>query len=210
MCGEKSDTFHLLQKYQAGDQAALNSLLKRYLPWIEDKVRKNLYTQLRNKARTEDYAQDVILKFIESGPRIKISDPDHFRALLYTIVERTLKDKHRWFSTHRRNFLREKPGLSESVLNLDPPKNLVETPSKVAQRHEESAWVVLGMDLLDPPDRDLLVLRKFEGLKYKEIGERLGISPEASRKRHDRAIAHLDKIIYDIRNGKIGDILAED
>ena len=44
----------------------------------------------------------------------------------------------------------------------------------------------LGLDLLAPEDSDLIIEHHWEGRSFGEIGERLGISPDAVRMRHVR------------------------
>jgi RNA polymerase sigma factor (sigma-70 family) len=65
------------------------------------------------------------------------------------------------------------------------------------------------MELLDPDDREILVRRKWENLSFSEIGERLGISSEAARKRHDRAVGRLGEMIWALRFGKLEEVLED-
>ena len=65
----------------------------------------------------------------------------------------------------------------------------------------ESNWTQIepllddSMRQLDSDDREILVLRYFEKRELKSVGEALGISDEAARKRINRAVAKLRKVL---------------
>jgi DNA-directed RNA polymerase specialized sigma24 family protein len=89
------------------------------------------------------------------------------------------------------------------VLQLDPPARTGLTPSGEAGRQEDEAWVRLGMELLEPEQRDLVVQRQWEGRTYAEIGEALGISENAARLRYVRVLKDLSDTIAALRRGDI-------
>jgi len=186
-----------------GDPTALAALLERNLDWIHQRVSRRLGPVLRKKGETCDYVQDAMVQFLRYGPRIQVNDEGHFRALLARIVENTLSDQHDWFTRARRRVSREHPLPGDSVLSLDEPRDTVTTPSKAAQHHEEEALIRLGMELLDPEDRNIIALRQWENLPFHQIGERLGITPEAAGKRHNRAVARLAKKVGALRRGDL-------
>lgn len=195
----KTQTSQFLQRWHDGDPKGLEDLLARHLPWIRARVSKRMGPVLRRKAETTDYVQDAMVEFLRYGPRILISDGDHFRALLVRIVENALRDKHDWFTRRRRAVSRERPLPADTVLSLDPPRARMKTPSAAAGHHEREAWVRLGMELLEPEDREVLVLRQWENLSFAEIGERLGISKDAARMRNNRAVSRLGEIVGSLR-----------
>jgi RNA polymerase sigma factor (sigma-70 family) len=69
------------------------------------------------------------------------------------------------------------------------------------QESTESNWTQIepllddSMRQLDSDDREILVLRYFEKRELKSVGESLGISDEAARKRINRAVAKLRKVL---------------
>ena len=134
-----------------------------------------------------------------------MADKAHFRALLLKVVESTLNNKFRWFMARRREMARERPLPSETVLSLD--KGSSRTPSRSAQRHEREAWVRLGVELLEPDDRELIVLRNWDKMSFAEIGGRLGVTENAARLRYNQAVHLLSKKIWELRSGNLAEAL---
>ena len=95
------------------------------------------------------------------------------------------------------------------MLDLDAPGRVSGTPSKEAQRLEEEAYLRLGMELLDPEDRRILVLRQWDGLSFGEIGQQMGLSAEAAWMRHSRAIQRLSKKVGRLRRGDLSFLVEE-
>jgi len=206
---EKKTSTLLVQWYR-GDHTSLQSLLKDHLPWVRTEVRKRIGPKLRGKAETNDFVQDAMIEFLTYGPRIVIEDDRQFRGLLLKIVENNLRDKHEWFNAKRRAISREMPLPSDTVLHLDGPKARLRTPSQEAQKHEEEALLRLGMELVKPQDREVLVLRQWEGKTFLEISQQLGISEEAAWERHSRAVRRLAKEVGRLRQGDFMELMNDE
>lgn len=196
-------TLTLLDQWDAGDEQALEELLQRHLPWIRNHVHHRLGPFLRGKAETCDYVQDAMVEFLRYGPRIRISDEKHFRALIVRIVENTLRGKKDWFTAQRRKAARQRPLPSDTILSLDPPKEDVERPSQAAVQHEREAWIRLGLELIDPDDAELIVLHQWEGRPFDEIAAHLEITADAARMRHVRAVNRLANKVSSLRRGDL-------
>jgi DNA-directed RNA polymerase specialized sigma24 family protein len=65
------------------------------------------------------------------------------------------------------------------------------------------------MEFLGAEDRELLVLRKWDNLSFTEIGKRLGVSPDAARMRHNRAVQRLGDNIWALSTGNLESIVTE-
>jgi RNA polymerase sigma-70 factor (ECF subfamily) len=76
-------------------------------------------------------------------------------------------------------------------------------PSEAAVRAETRARLHEALDLMDPTDREVLTLRHFEQLSTTETAQELGISEEAAKKRHIRALKRL-KVILTGTSGEPG------
>ena len=100
--------------------------------------------------------------------------------------------------------LRAKPRrlLRYSVLCLDPRARTGSSPSQQASRSEEEAWLRLALDLLEPDDRDVIVLREWAGESFGAIAARLGIAENAARMRFSRALGRLADRVEALRRGE--------
>jgi RNA polymerase sigma-70 factor (ECF subfamily) len=160
---------------------------------------------LRKKGETGDYVHDAVVQFLKYGPRFIMSGDGQFRALLLQIVENALRSRHDWFTARRRDIARERPLPPDTVLSLDPQSAKEKTPSKSAERHEREAWVRLGLELVEPEEREILVLRQWDNLTFEEIGKRLGVSRNTAQRRHYGAVLRLARKVDDLRHGSAGD-----
>lgn len=204
-----TETAKSLKLWHEGDRKGLEILIKRHLPWIRNQVHRRVGPLLRKRGETGDYVQEAMVQVLQYGPRFVISEEEQFRALLLRIVENTLKKQHRRFKARRRDAARERSLPSESMLVLDAPGISGQTPSQVADQHEREAWIHLGMELLDPDDREIIELRQWEGLPFAEIGERLGISEGSAQVKHTRSFKRLVNTVRALRNRNVTGALEE-
>ena len=205
-----SPTALLLDSWNAGDRTALDSLLERHLPWIELLVRRRLGPRLRRKHQTGDIVQEAVVKFLRYGPRIQIASDDAFRALFARIVENVLRDENDWFAARRRSLALEKPLPSTTILHLQAVRGTEDSPSRVVQKQEQEAWIRLGIELLDPKERTILVLHEWDRESFLKIGKRYGISKDAARMRFQRALKRLAGMVVMLRRGQILKALGTD
>ncbi len=206
----KTETSQFLQQWHDGDRQGLDALLERHLPWILERAHHRLSPLLRRKADTVDYVQDAMVQFLRFAPRFVVSNDAALRALLWKIVENTLLNKYDWYTARRREIARERPLPSDTILSLDPPRDSVRSPSRSAEHHEQEAWVRLGLEFLEPEDREVLVLRKWDSLSFAEIGARFGLTESGARMKHNRALRKLGDVIWSLRSGNMDNLLKED
>jgi RNA polymerase sigma-70 factor (ECF subfamily) len=202
-----TETSIYLNQWHKGNRESLASLLQRHLPWIHAQVRERLTPLLRGKEETWDYVQDAVLQFLQYGPRFTISNDVHFRAILMQVVKNSMLNKYDWYTARRREISRERPLPPDTILSLDLHPGTKKTPSISAERHEQEAWIRLGLEFVEPGDREVIVLRRWDELSFAEIGAQIGITSEAARKRYTRAVDRLSEKVWDIRSGNLPVIL---
>jgi RNA polymerase sigma factor (sigma-70 family) len=198
-------TPELLRRWHAGDATALTALVQAHLPWLRAHVAKRLGGFLRERAEADDYLQEAVLDFLRDGPRFQVQSAAQLRTLLARIVENTLRDKNDWFRAKRRHLAGEVRLPTETVLPLDPALQQSTTPSRNAVRTEVRDWVRLGLELLEPEDRKILLAREYEDRSFVEIGAELGMTPNSVRMRWVRAVARLAELLQDLRAGNLGE-----
>lgn len=203
MSATDDDTLAWLQRWHAGDEAALAALVAAHLPWLRAHVDRRLGAFLRARGDADDYLQDAVLDFLRDGPRFVCRDGAQFRALLARIAENTLRDRNDWFRAKRRKLGGDVALTRDSVVALDPALQRLTTPSQHASKDEERQWVRLALELMDGEDRAILVAREYEDRSFVAIGEELGMTANAVRMRWVRAIARLAEVMKELRAGRV-------
>lgn len=201
---QPGQSIEMLRRWNGGDRAALEQLVRAQLPWIQARVRERLGAELRQKAESVDFVQEALIDFLEYGPRFELESEAQLRALLARIVENNIRDAHRHLRRKRRDIRREQAPGQESVLQLEPAAPSMQRPSRVLDREERMAWIRLGLELLEPEDRQVLELRDWEERSFVEIAQELGIGESAARMRYQRALPKLAKNVERLRRGELG------
>lgn len=195
---DADDTRILLERWHGGDRPAIEALIQRDLPWIHGYVSSRLGALLRGRGETQDYVQDTMIEVLTYCPRFVTGSRDQFRALVARIIENRLRDAHDHHAAGRRDPARERPLPSDSALDLDRPHPVTQ-PGTAAERSERDAWLQLAIELLDPEDRRVLLLRQWQELEFEAIGRELGISADAARFRFQRALPRLAQKLAELR-----------
>lgn len=151
-------SLHLLHRARAGDDAALNQLLHRYLPGIRRWATGRLPAWARTAADTDDMVQDAIIKTLR---RVDDFEPAHdgaLQAYLRRAVLNRIRDELRLAK-------RRPPGdaLPEQLPARDdsPLDHLIGRES--VERYESA------LARLKPSDAQAIMCRVELGLSYEEI-----------------------------------------
>ncbi|MBI1851953.1 MAG: sigma-70 family RNA polymerase sigma factor [Planctomycetes bacterium] len=204
---DEPDTVELLRRWHSGDSEALGEIVTRHSEWISRYVHGRIGAALRSKAETGDIVQEAFLVLLRSGPRFVVSNSKHFRCVIARMIENVIRDQVNHFNAICRETSRERP-LSDTVIDLDPPKNAVRRPSEEAQERENEAFMRLGLELLESDDRRVILLRYFDELPFAAVGKYLGITDAAAAMRFRRALARLGKMVALLRKGRLDEALA--
>jgi RNA polymerase sigma-70 factor (ECF subfamily) len=199
----------LLQRLRVGDRAALDALLERDLDWIRGYVRRRLGPALRARLESADVVQEAVVEFLRHGPPFVVSDQQQFRRLTARVVENVIGHQYDWFTAQRREMQRDRPLPSDDVIDLDARRTAGGSPSQEVQRREREACVRLGLELLEAPDREAILLREWGGRSLAEMGTELGITEDAARMRYNRAVRRLARKVRQLRAGDLAESLDE-
>ena len=82
-------------------------------------------------------------------------------------------------------------------------------PDERAQKAEEQARLQLAMELIDPDDKELLIMRDWDSMPFQDIAKELNIEEKAANKRYHRAVLRVGKMTRSLRTGELEDLVAE-
>lgn len=174
----------LLQLYvRARDERAFTTLVQRHLNLVYAAALR------RTNGRTQ-LAEEVVQKVFTDLARKASSLQTHpaltgwlYRSTRYTAIDATRRE------IRHQNLLRSFTTMTDDSTQPEP------------QAHWESLRPVIdeAMDELNEADREVMLLRYFNGLSFAEVGERMDLTENTARMRVERA---LDKLR--VRLGKRG------
>jgi RNA polymerase sigma-70 factor (ECF subfamily) len=196
---ESEETRQLLEEVRAGGPAALNRLLARHRPYLQQLVELRLDPKLRARVDASDVVQDAQLEAVRRLPAYLAQQPMPFRLWLRQLAcDRVVMLRRRHLGAGRRAAGREVALPERSSLALAAQLHAAgPTPSQDVEQKELARRVRHAVAELPDADREVLLLRTFEGLSFDEVAYLLAIEPAAARKRHGRALLRLHRLLTD-------------
>jgi RNA polymerase sigma factor (sigma-70 family) len=179
---EETGFRQLIQEVRSGDEAASAELVRRYEASLRRAVRTRLRdSRLRRLFDSADVCQSVFASFfvrVALG-QYELEHPEQLGRLLGVMARNKIANRAEHEQAERRDYRRQ-AGDAQEVQAASPDP----TPS----------WLAVSRELLEnahrrlsKEERRMLDLRE-EGYGWPEIADELGGSPEALRKRFERAV----------------------
>src|SRR3954451_18711375 len=158
----------LVAAVRRGDDRAFEELYGRY----QRRISSYIFGMVKDHARAEDLTQDV---FMSALRRMRDTDrPIAFKPWVYEIAKNACIDQFRRNKRAEEVSYDADEGLGAAdygrLVNGDP------TPD-IALDHKQQLDHLRGaLGGLSDAHHQILVMREFEGLSYREIGEKMGMS----------------------------------
>ncbi len=165
----------------------LTDIFNRY----NDMVYRIAYSHTANETAAADIFQDVFLKLVENGEKLK--DDEHLK---YWLIRVTINCCNRLF--------RDKKTSGETEYDDELEKDLpsVESGEDVLLRKEKIQSVQNALKKLKPPEyRDILYLFYFEDLPIRKMAEILNTTEGNVKTKLSRARSSLKKILLEAGQG---------
>ncbi|MBN1764627.1 MAG: sigma-70 family RNA polymerase sigma factor [Sedimentisphaerales bacterium] len=161
-----------------GDHTSRDLLAQK----VQSDIRPYVYRMLYNKELTDDITQETLLKVFELIHTIR--EPEKFRCWLY----RMARGKVQLCFRYKKKFDMSKATIADDYMSDNTMNGLTQLIQE-----ELSEAIVNAMDTLKESHRDILVLRIYQNLSYKEIAEILSCSSLAAKVQFYRAKQALKK-----------------
>ncbi len=176
--GELSDE-KLMARLQAGEADALRILYERHARSLYNFARR----LLMDAAGAEEVLQEAFLLVYRD--RANFRPVATFKTWAFTIARNLCLD-----------ILRSAARKSESA--ADPLPEVADpapTPLYGLEQSEREAALRRGLAELSLEDREVLILSRYHGLRYRQIAAIVGISEDAIKMRAHRALIRLRKLL---------------
>jgi RNA polymerase sigma factor (sigma-70 family) len=165
--GDPTD-HHLVAAVRAGDDRAFERLYERY----HRRIAAYIYGMVNDYARAEDITQDV---FMSALRRMRETDrPIAFKPWIYEIAKNACIDQFRRSKRAEEVSYDADEGLAAAdygrLVTTGP------TPDAAVDQKMSLDHLCGAFGGLSETHHEILVMRELEGLSYREIGERLGMS----------------------------------
>lgn len=161
----------LIEKAKKGDKRAFGKIYEKFLP----RIYRFVFYLVPDSAIAEDITQDTFVKSWESLAKFS-GKKGTVQSYLYAIARNGVIDYQRKKKESRLNMdyaqqIGSDENLEDKVINLE----------RVSKVHQ-------ALSDLSKEDRDLIVLRYFEEMSYKEIADIVGQSEGAVRVKTHRIV----------------------
>jgi RNA polymerase sigma-70 factor, ECF subfamily len=170
----------LMAAYQAGNEAAFGELFERYA----GRVYGFLVRRLADKALAEDLYQEAFLRLHKGRASYDSNRP--FRAWLFGIVHNLVTDTLR--SQSRVPQASPMDGDAETEHATRAAGWDEQSPERLLVARQATDALGQALNALPSDEATVLILARFEGLSYEDIGVIIGRSPAATKQLAYRAL----------------------
>jgi len=180
------DDYVLVKRFIAGDEACIDELIGRH----KDKVYTYILLIVKNPTLAEDIFQDTFIKVIRSLRKGNYQDKGKFLSWMLRIAHNLIIDHYR------------KQKLLNTVSNDETPYDMLNKKSLAGGTiedeivHEQVVNDVRKLISYLPDDqRQVVYLRHYCGMSFKEIADYTGVSINTALGRMRYALINMRKMI---------------
>ncbi len=170
-------------KVANGNLDMMSILFDRYHVRIYNFFNKMLH----NKMVSEDLTQDVFIKVLKYRTSYKSGN---FVSWIYTIARNIFSTYYQKQKKERTNIIDDDKLASEEVVLSEGKK-------------EELDHLKLALLQLNNSDRELIVMHRYQEIKYEQIAEIIGSSENAVKVRVHRALKKLKDIYFQTAKNEV-------
>ena len=175
-----AETEHLLQQIRGGERLAIDPLFARHRPELRRLVQLRLDPKLRPRLDPSDVVQEAQLEALRRLDDYLQEPPMPFRLWLRQITyDRLLMVRRQHVRAERRSVERDVALPDQSSLLL--AQQLLasgSSPSEQLAKRELTRRVNRAIAKLAESDREILLMRNFEGLTNREIAKIIGTTEQ--------------------------------
>ncbi len=171
----------IMSEIKSGDLEKLSVLFQKYKVLLYNYFVKQTY----NRELSNDFVQNVFYRIIRY--RMSFDEEQKFKTWMFRISRNIIADHF----NDKKN--KNKESQIDDVLNY---KEIISDESN--EKHEKSEQLYRAMDKLTSDKREILVMCKLNGIKYKDVADILDITESAVKVKVHRAINELKEYYFQL------------
>ena len=175
----------LVKEYVAGNEDALAKLIKRH----ESKIYGFIYSKIPDRDITNDIFQDTFIKVIKTLKSNSYNEEGKFLPWVMRISHNLVVDHYR--KTNKMPMFRETEEFSIFSIMSDDSLTI---ENKIISEQVEMDLKKL-IEELPADQKEVLVMRMYQDMSFKEISESTGVSINTALGRMRYALMNLRKVI---------------
>lgn len=195
----------LVQAARADDSVALGELLHRYANYLSILATTQLDGKLRGRVSPSDIVQETYTDAARDFGQFRGTSEGEFAAWLRQILIQNLgRAVERHILTAKRDVRRElsmdqlQRAMARSSARLDRLfADPGPTPSRASEQHQRGRVIADILARLPADYREVVLLRNFRGLPFREVADRLQRSEGAVRMLWLRALDRLREYLHE-------------
>jgi RNA polymerase sigma-70 factor (ECF subfamily) len=170
--------------FQSGEEHAFAELLKRH----KDRIYSTIYYLVRDKDLAEDLFQDTFIRIINSLKKKHYNEEGKFLGWAIMVARHIVIDH---FRANKMRMVREAEEYSPFDFMPESGRNAAEEMI----HNEKTALVKRLIDRLPEHQREVVVLRHYSGLSFKEIADTLNINLNTALGRMHYAVIEMKRMM---------------
>ncbi len=176
----------LLNQYLSGDQSAISSLIERH----KRRVREYIHMMVKDDDVTDDIFQETFIKAIRVIDEGRYIDNGKFLSWILRIAHNQVID---YFRTCKQNKQVNESDTGYNILgSLRFAEKTIEDELVSSQIEQDVRNLV---ELLPKEQREVVMMRYYSGLSFKEIAEQTDVSINTALGRMRYALINLRRMI---------------
>ena len=175
----------LITRYIDGDERALEALIDRH----NQRISSFIYSKVNDRGITEDIFQDTFIKVIRTLKRGAYNEEGKFLPWVMRIAHNLIIDH---FRKNRRMPMYQGSDSFNIFSVMGDDKLNIE--SQIIKDQIDYDLTLL-IDELPPDQREVLIMRIYKDMSFKEISENTGVSINTALGRMRYALINLRKVI---------------
>lgn len=182
----KKTDFELVTEFLNGNQNSIEILINRH----KDKVYTYIFLLVKNQELAEDLFQDTFIKVIKSLQAGKYQDNGKFISWVIRIAHNLVID---FFRKENQLKVTSNDNYEYNIFNSQRYSDKTIEEELIGEQISRDLRLII--DELPEDQKEVIVLRHFIGLSFKEIAEHTGVSINTALGRMRYALINMRKLI---------------